>query len=165
MLGLLPSQEHNDSAASARVPRRFAVGEDVVDAREPATHFALQHRFAVRRRQPLAVNDADAAKTAAARFAQEVAERFVGLMSRQAMQIELGLNDPTSAPQSGEDIGAESGPEKRLLAFDLLTDVPRVRRGLVPVLRGSERVAFIEHCLLRQWRRLRARYAGLFRRG
>src|SRR5437660_1236638 len=83
-----------------------------------------------------------------ARFAQEAAEGFVRLMGRQAMQIELGLNNPTSAPQSGEDIGAESGSEKRLLAFDLLTDVPCVRRGLMPVFRGLQCVAFIPQCLL-----------------
>ena len=89
------------------------------------------------------MNDAYATKAAGTRLAQEPAERLVRLMRRQAMQIQLCLNDPASAPQSGEHIGAEPGPEKRLLAFDLLTDVPRVRRGLVPVFRGVERVPFI----------------------
>src|SRR6266480_2756008 len=75
-------------------------------------------------------------------------------MRRQAMQIELGLNDPASTPQSGEDIGAEPGSEKRLLAFDLLTDVPCVRRRFVSVFRGVECVAFIQQRLFRQRRRL-----------
>src|SRR5437016_6160095 len=145
--------------------RRFAVREHIIDVREPAPHFALQPRFAVRRRQALAVNDAYATKAAGTRLAQEPAERFVRLMRRQAMQIELGLNDPASPPQPGEHIGAEPGPEKRLLAFDLLTDVPRVRRRFVSVFRSVKSVAFIQQCLFRPRRRLWPRYAGLFCRG
>ena len=91
------------------MPRRFTVGEHVIDVREPATHFALEDRFAVRRREALAVNDANATQAAAARFRQETAKCFVRLMRRQAVQIELCLNDPTSASQSGEHIGAEPG--------------------------------------------------------
>src|SRR5438105_11116727 len=162
---LLAAQQNHNSSAATGMQRRFAVREHVIDVREPAPHLALQHRFAVRRRQALAVNDAYATKAAGTRLAQEPAERFVRLMRRQAMQIELGLNDPASPPQPGEHIGAEPGPEKRLLAFDLLTDVPRVRRRFVSIFRSVKSVAFIQQCLFRSRRRLWPSYAGPFCRG
>src|SRR5438552_13397581 len=78
------------------------------------------------------------------------------------MQIELRLNDPPAAPQASEHVGAETRTQKCLFAFDLLADVPRMRRGLVPVLRRMQRVALVLHRLLRKRSGARLRHTGSF---
>ena len=81
------------------------------------------------------------------------------------MQIELCLHHPSPASQTAQHVGAEAHAQERLLAFDLLTDVPRMRRRLVCVLRGVERVALVLQRLLRQRRGPRSRHACFIRFG
>src|SRR6185312_5388687 len=117
------SQQRDDGAAASGVAWRLAIGEHVVPLRQPPADLALQHRLAIRRRESLAVNDADAAKSASARVEQEIGQRVARLVGRHAVQIEGSLHDPVSAAQFDEHVGAETAAKKRLLALDLLADV------------------------------------------
>ena len=58
----LKQDQHRPRAAG--MVRRFAIGEHVVALRQPAPHLALEHRLAVGRGKPLAVDDTHAAPAA-----------------------------------------------------------------------------------------------------
>ena len=96
-MSLATAQQNDHRARPSGVPRRFAIGKHVVVMRKPAPDLALQHRLAVSRCQSLAVDDAHAAQSAPAHLEQKVGERIVRFVGRHAVQIVLGLDDPTSA--------------------------------------------------------------------
>ena len=131
---------------------------------EPAPDLAFQHRLAVVRSQSLAVDDPHAAQSARACFEQKIGERIVRLVGRHAVQIVLRLDDPAAATKPGEHVAAQARAQKRLLALDLLPDVPRLWRRFVSVLGHFERIALVGQRLARHGGRPFARYPRLVAR-
>jgi hypothetical protein len=67
----------------------------------------------------------------------------VRLVDRVAVKIDFALHGPVSAAELLEDVGRESSPQKRLLGFLLLPDLPRSGRRLGAVLRCRQRIGFV----------------------
>ena len=74
------------------------------------------------------------------------------LVDGQAVQVELGLHRPVAAAQLADDVGAEPSADERLLVLELLSGVPRLRRGLVAVLRRRQHVALVGQRVARHGR-------------
>src|SRR5256885_13460168 len=119
---LFPAQQDDDGTRSARVARRLAIREHVVEMREPAPHLALQNGLAVRRRKSLAVNDPRAALAAGPGVEEKVDERVVRFVRRHAVEIELRLDHPAAAPQPAQYVAAEPATHECLLAVHPLPD-------------------------------------------
>src|SRR5262245_23766335 len=114
--------------------RRFGVRENISPLREPLAHLALEHRLTVGRREALAVDHAHAAITVLPRIGDEVGQRIACIGGSVSVEVELALHGPMAAPQFGQYVAGNPAAEERLLAFQLLSDVPRVRSRLGTVL-------------------------------
>src|SRR5215470_6045891 len=104
--------------------RRLAVRQNVVPLSKPCARLALEHRFPARRGETFAVNHSHATPAAGARPGKEVGESNARFARRQPMQIDLALDDPVSASQLRQDVGADPPTNKGLTAFEFLADVP-----------------------------------------
>ena len=64
---------------------------------QPAANFGLEHWLAARRTQAFAMDDAHTAQAGLLGLAQEFANPASRLVAAQAMQVEFGLNRPSTA--------------------------------------------------------------------
>ena len=98
------------------------------------------------------MNHAHAAQAATACIEQEVGEGVARLVAGQAVQIELSLHRPMTAPQADEHVGAQARAQKRLLCLLFLADFPRRRRRFGAEFARGKRVRFVSQPLGRRRR-------------
>src|SRR5262245_20759552 len=92
-------QQHHHRAAAPVGASSLAERQDILALYQPHGDPALQHRLAVARAQPLAVDDPHAAEAAASALMQEFPEQRTRLRYGEAMQIQFVLDYPETAPQ------------------------------------------------------------------
>ena len=123
--------------------RCLGIGQHFVPVREPATNFAFQNRLLARRGQPLAVNHAHAAKATGTDLENEIGKRIMRTIGSQAVQVELGLYGPEATAKLARDVAADAVPNKGLLVFVFLADVPGLRCRVVAEFGGLQYVALV----------------------
>src|SRR4029077_14499577 len=115
-------------------PRRFAIRENLIALREPASHLAFQHRLTIGGRKPFAVTAPPAALAIMASVVEEIPERVARFVAVESVQAELALHGPMPAPQPDEHVARKALAQEGLLRLDLLTHVPTGGGGLDGVL-------------------------------
>src|SRR5690606_23818177 len=97
-------------AAAAVVGPGLADGEHLTALCEPARNLVAQHRFAVGRAEPLAMDDAYAAAFAPPAFGKKPDECLARFLHAQAVQVELVDHGPVAAAQLARHVGADPFP-------------------------------------------------------
>src|SRR5699024_8716102 len=92
-------EQHVNRAGAAVIGRRRAVRHDFVSAAQPAADASLEHRPALSRAQPLAMDDAHAAIIAPPRAIQEFGPLATRGLHKYTMQIQFCLTAVMAAAQ------------------------------------------------------------------